>query len=143
MGVQHRAERGPFEIADIGVPAAAEILRLVRLLADFEDVLVVRRGLDEIVDLQLAEAPAEARCCSGVMCWSRKKITWWSSKAWRISPIAASSTGASTNRAPTARRRARPAIRFTAIVRYAIAALRRGICHQGRMSSAEFPALAL
>ncbi|MNC95987.1 hypothetical protein D3C83_132410 [compost metagenome] len=41
------------------MPAAAEIERLVGLLADFEDLLVVVLGLDEIMDLQLAETAAE------------------------------------------------------------------------------------
>ena len=43
----------------IGVPAATEIACLVRLLADLEDVLILLRGLDEIVDLQLTKAAAE------------------------------------------------------------------------------------
>jgi hypothetical protein len=41
------------------MPGAAEIAGLVLLLADFEDLLVVLHALDEIVDLQLAETPAE------------------------------------------------------------------------------------
>jgi len=36
-----------------------EIARLVRLLADLEDVLILLRGLDEIVDLQLTKPAAE------------------------------------------------------------------------------------
>src|SRR4029077_9545266 len=52
-------ERRSFEITDIGVPAAAEIARFVRLLADLEDVLILLRGLDEIVDLQLNKPAAE------------------------------------------------------------------------------------
>jgi hypothetical protein len=59
--VKHRAERWPFEITDIGVPAAAEIACLVRLLADLEGVLILLRGLDEIADLQLAKPAAEGR----------------------------------------------------------------------------------
>src|SRR5437868_5446152 len=31
-----------------------------------------------------------ATCWAGVSVWSRKKITWWSSRAWRICAIAAS-----------------------------------------------------
>src|SRR6185437_4826494 len=57
--VKHRAERRPFEVTDIDVPAAAEIARLVRLLADLEDVPIFLRGLDEIVDLQLTKPAAE------------------------------------------------------------------------------------
>src|ERR1700730_6010522 len=57
--VKHRAERRPFEITDVGVPAAAEIACLVRLLADLEDALILLRGLDEIVDLQLTKPAAE------------------------------------------------------------------------------------
>jgi hypothetical protein len=43
--VKHRAERRPFEVTDIGVPATAEIARLVRFLADLEDVPILLRGL--------------------------------------------------------------------------------------------------
>src|SRR5580704_15157058 len=63
--IEHRAQGRSLEIADIGVPAAAEIARLVFLLTDFEDLLVVGHTLDEFMDLQLAEAAAEGEVLVG------------------------------------------------------------------------------
>ncbi len=40
--------------------------------------------------------PANASCSCGVSFCSRKKMTRWSSRAWRISPITASSSAAAT-----------------------------------------------
>jgi hypothetical protein len=58
--VQHRSQRRPLEVADIGVPAAAEVARLPRLLADLDDLWLRGHAADEFVDLQLAEAAAES-----------------------------------------------------------------------------------
>ena len=41
------------------MPAAAEIARLARLLADFEDLRVRGHAADKFMDLQFAEAAAE------------------------------------------------------------------------------------
>src|SRR3981189_3308525 len=57
--VQHRAQGRRFEIANVGVPAAAEIALLLRLLANLDDLRVLRHPFDEIVDLELAKAMPE------------------------------------------------------------------------------------
>ena len=49
--------------------------------------------------LAVMAARGKARCCSGVSCWSRKKITPCSPKAWRIS-ASAGSGGASARSTP-------------------------------------------
>ena len=59
LRVQHRSKRRALEITHIGVPAAAEIARLLGFLADFEDLGISRHRLDEFVDLQRPKAAAE------------------------------------------------------------------------------------
>ena len=59
MGVEHRAHGRHFEVADIGMPAAAKIAQLVFFLAHLDDLGVAVHAVDEIVDLQFAEAAAE------------------------------------------------------------------------------------
>ena len=49
------------------MPAAAEILRVALVLGDDEDFGMAGHRIDELVHVERAEAPAEARCCSGVM----------------------------------------------------------------------------
>src|SRR5207302_10072980 len=53
------AQRRPLEIADIGVPPAAEIACFLRLLANLDDLGMRGHAADEFMDLQFAEAAAE------------------------------------------------------------------------------------
>ena len=59
--MEHRAEGGTLSIAQVAVPAVAEVMDVIGLLDDAEHVGVPVEGLDVGMPVECAESPRERR----------------------------------------------------------------------------------